>query len=47
MRRNLLGIYLLSHENEILKQIQLVTAKPFFFIANLHEDEGKNTHYSA
>ena len=35
------------NENEILKQIQLVTAKPFFFIANLHEDEGKNTHYSA
>ena len=35
------------NENEILKQIQLVTAKTFFFIANMHEDEGKNTHYSA
>ena len=35
------------NELEILKQIQLVTAKPFFFIANLHEDEAKNTHYSA
>ena len=35
------------NEHEILKQIQLVTAKPFFFIANLHEDEGKNTHYSS
>ena len=35
------------NENEILKQIQLVTAKPFFFIANLHEDEDKNTHFSA
>ena len=35
------------NENEILKQIQLaVTAKPFF-IANMHEDEGKNKHYSA
>jgi Predicted GTPase, probable translation factor len=24
--------------------MQLVTGKPFFFIANLHEDENKNTH---
>ena len=26
--------------------MQLVTGKPFFFIANLHEDENKNTHLS-
>ena len=41
------GLSFEPKELEILKQIQLVTAKPFFFIANLHEDEGKNTHYSA
>jgi len=33
-----------ENDKEFLKQIQLVTAKPFFFIANLHEDENKNTH---
>ena len=25
-----------------MKQLQLVTAKPFIYIANLHEDEQKN-----
>ena len=33
-----------ENDKEFLKQMQLVTGKPFFFIANLHEDESKNTH---
>ena len=33
-----------ENDKEFLKQMQLVTGKPFFFIANLHEDENKNTH---
>tara|TARA_B100000965_G_scaffold118862_1_gene98048 strand:+ start:2234 stop:3322 length:1089 start_codon:yes stop_codon:yes gene_type:complete len=33
-----------ENEKDFLKQMQLVTGKPFFFIANLHEDANKNTH---
>ena len=32
------------NDKEFLKQLQLVTSKPFFFIANIHEDEQKNNH---
>ena len=31
-------------DKAFLKQLQLVTSKPFFFIANIHEDEEKNMH---
>jgi len=31
-------------DKAFLKQLQLVTSKPFFFIANIHEDEKKNMH---
>jgi GTP-binding protein YchF len=33
-----------DNDKAFLKQLQLVTSKPFFFIANIHEDEGKNMH---
>ena len=33
-----------DNDNAFLKQLQLVTSKPFFFIANIHEDEEKNMH---
>ena len=33
-----------ENDKEFLRQMQLVTGKPFFFIANLHEDMSKNTH---
>ena len=33
-----------ENEKDFLKQMQLVTGKPFFFIANLHEDANKNNH---
>jgi|TARA_B100001059_G_C17746101_1_gene534402 GTP-binding protein YchF len=33
-----------TNDKAFLKQLQLVTSKPFFFIANIHEDESKNTH---
>ena len=32
------------NDKVFLKQLQLVTSKPFFFIANIHEDEEKNMH---
>ena len=32
------------NDKAFLKQLQLVTSKPFFFIANIHEDEQKNNH---
>ena len=32
------------NDKAFLKQLQLVTSKPFFFIANIHEDEQKNKH---
>ena len=31
-----------NEEQEFMKTLQLVTAKPFVYIANLHEDEAKN-----
>ena len=33
-----------DNDKAFLKQLQLVTSKPFFFIANIHEDEEKNMH---
>ena len=33
-----------DNDKVFLKQLQLVTCKPFFFIANIHEDEEKNMH---
>ena len=33
-----------DNDKTFLKQLQLVTSKPFFFIANIHEDEEKNMH---
>ena len=33
-----------DNDKVFLKQLQLVTSKPFFFIANIHEDEEKNMH---
>ena len=39
-------IHFEDNDKAFLKQLQLVTSKPFFFIANIHEDEGKNMHLS-
>ena len=33
-----------DNDKAFLKQLQLVTSKPFLFIANIHEDEEKNMH---
>ena len=33
-----------DNDKAFLKQLQLVTSKPFFFSANIHEDEEKNMH---
>ena len=38
------NIHFEDNDKAFLKQLQLVTSKPFFFIANIHEDEGKNMH---
>ena len=38
------NIHFEDNDRAFLKQLQLVTSKPFFFIANIHEDEGKNMH---
>ena len=38
------NIHFEDNDKAFLKQLQLVTGKPFFFIANIHEDEGKNMH---
>jgi GTP-binding protein YchF len=38
------NIHFEDNDKAFLKQLQLVTSKPFFFIANIHEDEEKNMH---
>ena len=38
------NIAIKENDKEFLKQMQLVTRKTILFLANLHEDENKNTH---